>query len=159
TARQSLTRTLVALSIEWPGLLGAPVTWPVTIWAMIASPTSKRIGDPAAGTIAIHERTPDGSRRAPLMPQGPAAWAAALDLGGLGEALALAVRGSLARARLLHGPARSVLADRLVREVAAATNPRPPLGVAPWAYLAAVHAERHRRATRQLAAVRARAAT
>ena len=39
------------------------------------------------------------------------------------------------------------------------TNPPPPPGTPGWAYLAAVHAERHQRAMRQLAAVRTRAAT
>jgi uncharacterized RDD family membrane protein YckC len=159
TARQSLTRALVALSIEWPGILAAPVTWLVTIWVMIASPTSKRIGDHVAGTIVIHERTPAGSAWAPVMPYGLETWAATLDLTGLDDDLALAVRSFLARARRLREPACSMLGERLVREVAAVTNPPPPAGVPPWAYLAAVHAERHRRAAQRLAAVRARAAT
>jgi uncharacterized RDD family membrane protein YckC len=158
TFRQALTRGLVAFAIEWPGLLAAPVTWLVTIWVMIASPLSKRLGDHVAGTIVIHERTPAAWGWVPAMPAPLGAWAATLDLAGLDDELAFAVRSFLARNRKLREPARSVLGERLVREVAAATNPPPPAGTPAWMYLAAVHAERHRRAMAQLASVRARAA-
>jgi uncharacterized RDD family membrane protein YckC len=159
TFRQALTRALVALSIEWPGLLGAPITWLVTIWVMIASPLNKRLGDHVAGTIVIHERTPTAWGWVPAMPGHLAPWAATLDLTALDDDLALAVRSFLARNRHLREPARTVLGDRLVREVAAVTNPPPPPGTPGWMYLAAVHAERHRRARVQLESVRARAAT
>ena len=158
TFRQALARTLVALAVEWPGLVLAPVTWLVTIAVMIASPRSKRLGDHAAGTIVIHERTPTAWGWIPAMPPPLAAWAATLDLTGLDDDLALAVRMFLARNRRLREPARSALGERLVREVAAVTNPPPPPGTPAWMYLAAVHAERHRRAMRNLATVRSRAA-
>jgi uncharacterized RDD family membrane protein YckC len=159
TFRQALTRSLVALAIEWPGLIGAPITWLVTIWTMIGNPQSKRLGDHVAGTIVIHERTPAAWGWVPTMPPELATWATTLDLAGLDDDLALGTRNFLARNRSIREPARSALGQRLVREVAAATNPPPPPGTPAWKYLAAVHAERHRRATRQLAAVRARAAT
>jgi uncharacterized RDD family membrane protein YckC len=159
TFRQALTRALVALAIEWPGILLAPLTWVVTIWIMIASPLSKRLGDHVAGTIVIHERTPAAWGWVPAMPPALAAWAATLDLSALDDDLALAVRSFLARNRRLREPARRVLGERLVREVAAVTNPPPPAGTPAWMYLAAVHAERHRRAMLQLATVRSRAAT
>ena len=158
TFRQALARSLVALAVEWPGLLMAPLTWLVTIWIMIASPQSKRLGDHAAGTLVIHERTPTAWGWVPAMPPALAAWAATLDLTGLDDDLALAVRAFLARNRRLREPARSALGERLVREVAAVTNPPPPPGTPAWMYLAAVHAERHRRAMRNLATVRSRAA-
>jgi hypothetical protein len=126
---------------------------------MIASPLSKRLGDHVAGTIVIHERTPAAWGWVPAMPAPLASWAATLDLAGLDDELAFAVRSFLARNRKLREPARSVLGERLVREVAAVTNPPPPAGTPAWMYLAAVHAERHRRAMVQLASVRARAAT
>lgn len=157
--RQALTRALVALAIEWPGLIGAPVTWLVTIFVMIASPLNKRLGDHVAGTIVIHERTPSAWGWVPAMPYGLAAWAATLDLTALDDDLALAVRSFLARNSKLAEPARSVLGERLVREVAAVTLPPPPPGTPAWMYLAAVHAERHRRARLQLESVRTRAAT
>jgi hypothetical protein len=125
---------------------------------MIGNPQSKRLGDHVAGTIVIHERTPAAWGWVPTMPPELAAWAATLDLTGLDDDLALGTRNFLARNRSIREPARSSLGQRLVREVAAVTNPPPPPGTPAWKYLAAVHAERHRRATRQLAAVRARAA-
>ena len=159
TFRQSLTRTLVAFAIEWPGVLLAPLTWLATIWIMIASRQSKRLGDHVAGTIVIHERTPAAWGWTPAMPPSLAMWAATLDLAGIDNNLAGAVRAFLARNRRIREPARSQLGERLVREVAAVTNPPPPAGTPAWMYLAAVHAERHRRAMARLSEVRARAAT
>jgi uncharacterized RDD family membrane protein YckC len=159
TFRHALSRGLVGIAIEWPGVILPPITWLVTIWAMIANPQSKRIGDHVAGTVVIHERTPAAWGWVPQMPPGMAAWAATLDLTGLDDELALAVRQYLARNRRIREPARTQLGQRLAREVAAVTNPPPPPNAPGWAYLAAVHAERHRRAIRQLAAVRTRAAT
>ena len=156
--RQALGRNLVGAAIEWPGFIGAPLTWLATIWVMVASPQSKRIGDHVAGTVVIHERTPAAWGWVPQMPAGLAGWAATLDLTGLDDDLGLAIRHFLSRNRQIREPARSQLGDRLAREVAAVTNPPPPAGVPGWAYLAAVHAERHQRALRQLAAVRSRAA-
>lgn len=157
--RQTLTRGLVSLAIEFPGLVLPPVTWLATIWVMIASPLSKRPGDHVAGTIVIHERTPVAWGWVPAMPPGLAMWAATLDLAALDDDLAVAVRSFLARNRRLREPARSMLGERLVREVAAVTNPPPPAGTPAWMYLAAVHAERHRRAMLHLASVRSRSAT
>jgi len=159
TFRHALSRGLVGVAIEWPGFIGAPLTWLATIWTMIASPQSKRIGDHVAGTIVIHERTPAAWGWVPQMPPGLDGWAATLDLAGLDDDLGLAVRHFLARNRQIREPARTQLGQRLAREVAAVTNPPPPENTPGWAYLAAVHAERHRRAIRQLAAVRSRAAT
>jgi uncharacterized RDD family membrane protein YckC len=158
TFRQALARGLVGAAIEWPGVIGAPLTWLATIWTMIVSPQSKRIGDHVAGTSVIHERTPAAWGWVPQMPPGLAGWATTLDLGGLDDDLALAVRHYLARNRFIREPARTQLGHRLAREVAAVTNPPPPAGTPGWAYLAAVHAERHRRAIGQLVAVRTRAA-
>jgi hypothetical protein len=124
---------------------------------MIGHPLSKRIGDHAAGTFVIHERNVEAWGWVPSMPPGLAAWAATLDLAGLDDDLALAVRHFLARNRQLKEPERSHLGYALAREVAAVTKPPPPPGTPGWAYLAAVHAERHARAMRRLAQVRGRA--
>jgi uncharacterized RDD family membrane protein YckC len=159
TFRQALTRGLVGVAIEWPGFVAPPLTWLVSLWTMVASPQGKRIGDHAAGTLVIHDRTPSAWGWVPQMPPGMAGWAATLDLAGLDDELALAVRHFLARNRSLREPARTRLGHQLAREVAAVTNPPPPPQTPGWAYLAAVHAERHQRAMRHLATVRARAAT
>jgi uncharacterized RDD family membrane protein YckC len=158
TFRHALTRGLVGTAVEFPGVVGAPMTWVITLWTMIANPRSRRIGDQVAGTVVIHERTPAAWGWAPSMPPGLADWAATLDLAGLDDDLALVVRHYLARNRWLREPARSRLGLRLAQEVAAVTNPPAPPNTPGWAYLAAVHAERHRRAQRQLAAARGRAA-
>jgi uncharacterized RDD family membrane protein YckC len=156
--RQALARGLVAAAIEWPGLLAPPLTWLACVWTMTVSPQGKRLGDYAAGTLVIHDRTPAVWGHAPLMPPGLAGWAATLDLAGVDDDLALAVRHFLARVRQLRDPARTHLAHRLAAEVAAVTRPAPPPGLSAWAFLAAVHAERHRRARYRLAALRARSA-
>jgi uncharacterized RDD family membrane protein YckC len=159
TFRHAVTRGLVGAALEWPGFVAAPLTWLATIVTMLASPQGKRLGDHVAGTMVIHERTPAAWGWVPQMPPGLGEWAATLDLAGLDDDLALAVRHFLARNRKIVEPARSQLGQRLAREVAAVTNPPPPPGTAGWAYLAAVHAERHQRALRQLAAVRSRSST
>jgi uncharacterized RDD family membrane protein YckC len=158
TFRQALVRGLVGAAIEWPALLLGPIGWLITLWTMLASPQGKRVGDYAAGTLVIHDRTPASWGWVPVMPAGLAGWAATLDLAGLDDELALAVRHYLARNRQIKEPARTRLGLALAREVAAVTNPPPPSDAAGWAYLAAVYAERHTRALRQLANVRARAA-
>jgi len=156
--RQALTRALVGASLEWPGVVLPPLTWLASLWMMIAHPHGKRLGDLAAGTIVIHERTPEAWGWVPAMPPHLAGWARTLDLVGLDDDLALAVRHFLARNRQLKEPARSRLGYQLARQVAAVTNPPPPPGTPGWAYLAAVLAERHRRAALRLAATRQRAA-
>jgi hypothetical protein len=157
--RQALARGLVGAGIEFPGVIGAPLTWLATFPIMLASPQGKRIGDHVAGTVVIHERTPAAWGWVPRMPPELAGWAATLDLAGLDDNVALSVRQYLARNREIREPARTQLGQLLAREVAAVTNPPAPPGVPGWAYLAAVHAERHRRSQRQLAGVRRRAAT
>jgi uncharacterized RDD family membrane protein YckC len=158
TFRHALARGLVGMAIEFPGIILPPLTWVATFWAMLASPNGQRIGDHMAGTLVIHERTPSAWGWAPTMPPGLAIWAATLDLGGLDDDLALIVRHFLARNRNLREPARTELGRRLAAEVAAVTNPPPPPGTPGWAYLAAVHAERHRRALHQLTIARGRTA-
>jgi uncharacterized RDD family membrane protein YckC len=158
TFRHALARGLVGLAIEFPGIIAPPITWVITVWAMLASPDGQRIGDHLAGTLVIHERTPAAWGWVPAMPPGLATWAATLDLAGLDDDLALVVRHFLARNRNLREPARTELGRRLAAEVAAVTNPPAPPGTPGWAYLAAVHAERHRRAMHQLAVARTRTA-
>ncbi|MEV4758445.1 RDD family protein [Micromonospora sp. NPDC049559] len=155
--RQALTRGLVGAAVELPGLL-PPLTWLACIVTMLVSPSGKRFGDYAAGTLVIHDRGVTTWGWFVRMPPPLAAWAATLDLAGLDDDLALAVRHYLARYRRLRQPARDQLGSRLAAEVAAVTRPLPPPGTPFWAYLAAVHAERQRRALHRLAAVRARSA-
>jgi uncharacterized RDD family membrane protein YckC len=155
--RHSLTRSLVGAVVEFPGLFMPFIGWALSIILMTSSPLSKRLGDHLAGTFVIHERNLEAWGWVPAMPPGLAGWASTLDLAGLDDDLALAVRHFLARNRRFREPARTRLGQQLAREVAHVTSPPPPPGTPGWAYLAAVHAERHARAMRRLAAVRGRA--
>jgi uncharacterized RDD family membrane protein YckC len=157
--RHALTRSLVSVAVEWPGLVLPLVTWIASLATMLSNPRGKRLGDLAAGTMVIHERTPASWGWVPGMPPPLASWASTLDLTGLDDDLALAVRHFLARGHGLAEPERSRLGQALATEVAAATTPPPPPGVPGWAYLAAVLAERHRRAAHRLARARAVTAT
>ena len=157
--RHSLTRTIVGVAVEFPAVVLPFGGWILSMVSMMSSPLSKRLGDHAAGTFVIHERNLEAWGWVPVMPAALAGWASTLDLAGLDDDLALAVRHFLARNRKLREPARTALGASLARQVAAVTSPPPPAGTPGWAYLAAVHAERHQRAMRRLAAVRGRAAT
>jgi uncharacterized RDD family membrane protein YckC len=152
--RHALTRNLVCVTVEWPGLAFPVVTWAISLGTMLANPRAKRLGDFAAGTMVIHERTPAAWGRVPAMPPQLAQWARLLDLTGLDDDLALAVRHFLARNRTLREPVRTRLGYALAAEVAGRTTPPPPPGIPGWAYLAAVLAERNRRAASRLAAAR-----
>ena len=111
--RQAMTRGLVSAAIEFPGLLAPPLTWLACLWTMTVSPQSKRLGDYAAGTVVIHERTPSVWGWMPPYAPGLAGWAGTLDLAGMDDELALAVRHYLSRQRQLREPARSQLGYRL----------------------------------------------
>ncbi|GIF48864.1 transporter [Asanoa ferruginea] len=153
--RHALTRSLVGVATEWPGVLLPPVTWIAALATMLGNPRGKRLGDLVAGTMVIHERTPASWGWVPGMPPRLAGWAVTLDLTGVSDDLALAVRHFLARGRDLREPARSNLGRALAAELAAVTTPPAPPDVPGWAYLAAVVAERHRRARVRLARARA----
>ncbi|MGY0234532.1 RDD family protein [Longispora urticae] len=153
TFRHALTRTLVGVAVEWPG-----IALPAGLWVMLVHPQGKRIGDLAAGTFVIHDRAPAQWGWVPPMPPALSGWARNLDLSGLPDDLALAVRHYLARNRSLRIDARQRLGFALAAEVTACTTPPPPPNTPGWAYLAAVLAERNRRAAGRLVAARAASA-
>ncbi|BBH69520.1 transporter [Actinoplanes sp. OR16] len=144
--RHAFTRSLVGFAIEWPGLLFPLVTWMISFGTMIGSSRGRRIGDLAAGTMVVHVRRPYPWLPVPPMPAALGPWAVVADLSALDDGLALAVRQYLSRAPVLREPQRSRLGHELASEVAAAVRPAPPAGTPPDAYLAAVLAERRRRA-------------
>ncbi|WP_412541735.1 RDD family protein [Longispora sp. K20-0274] len=158
TFRHALTRTLVAVAAEWPGLALPPLTWLASLWMMLVHPQGKRIGDLTAGTLVIHDRAPAQWGWVPPMPPALAGWARNLDLSGLPDDLALAVRHYLSRNRALRAPARQRMGYALAAEVMACTTPPAPPNTPGWAYLAAVLAERNRRAAGRLVAARAASA-
>ncbi|GLY68242.1 RDD family protein [Amycolatopsis taiwanensis] len=145
--RHALTRALTGVIVDFG---------PVLVWSVVAvvvslcSARSKRVGDFLAGTVVIQERSPDTA--APQMfpmPPALASWAGQLDLSGLTDDLALAIRQYLARYHQLRPEARDALGHDLVWEVAGRIGASPPHGVPGWAYLQAVLAERRNRAAGQ----------
>jgi len=144
--RHAFTRALVGVAVEWPGLLLPFFTWVISMATMISSPQGRRLGDYAAGTLVIHERAPAPWGWVPAMPPHLASWAARLDLSGLDDELALACRNYLARAREIREPQHSRFAYDLANEVGARIRQAPPGGTPLWVFLAAVLAERRRRA-------------
>src|SRR5262245_24167884 len=157
--RHAIVRALVGAAVEWPGLLMPLITWAASLVTMISNPQSKRLGDLAAGTVVIHDRSPATWGWVPATPLPLRTWASTLDLTGLDDELALAVRHFLARSRRLQEPFRTQLGMKLAAEVIAKTNPPPPPSTPGWAYLAAVLGERHRRTAARLATARAAHAT
>ncbi|BCJ37427.1 transporter [Actinocatenispora thailandica] len=156
--RHALTRALVGLAVEWPGLLVPPVSWLLCLGVMVGQRSGRRLGDLAAGTLVVHERSPQSWGWVPAMPVELAGWAQRLDLTALDDQLANTVRHYLARNRRIGEPARTRLGLALASQVAAQTTPPAPPGTPGWAYLAAVVAERHRRSLHRQAVRRGIAA-
>ncbi|WP_232521370.1 RDD family protein [Micromonospora phaseoli] len=153
--RQSVSRALVGVAVEWPGLVLPLLSWVAGVTVMLSDPRGRRLGDLVAGTMVVHTRVAARWRPVPGTVPALAAWAHTLDLSRLDAPLALAARQYLARAHRFSEPARGELARRLWHQVAAVTTPPPPAGLPESAYLAAVLSERHRRARHLLAGERA----
>lgn len=143
--RHALTRGLVGLVIECPGLLAPPLTWTLGSWTMLLNGKGKRIGDIAAGTMVLQERLPARGRYVAVMPPPLATWASGLDLTRVSDDLALTTRQFLSRAHELRDGPRTAIGQRLVDEFAAVTTPPPPPNTPGWWYLAAIIAERRNR--------------
>ncbi|MFG1928025.1 RDD family protein [Cryptosporangium sp. NPDC048952] len=153
--RHALTRGLIGVAVEWPGLLLAPLTWIFGSACILFTARAKRLGDLAAGTIVLVERLPDLRGQQIVMPPELARWARDLDLAGIDDALAMTLRQFLTRSGGMRAEARASLGRRLADEVYHSTTPPPPPGTPAWAYLTAVLAERRRREADRLAARRA----
>ncbi|MFC0508160.1 RDD family protein [Micromonospora costi] len=153
--RQSLTRALVGVAVEWPGLVLPLLSWVAGVTVMLTDRRGRRLGDLVAGTLVVHTRAAAVWRPVPTAVPPLVGWAYTLDLTRLDDDLALAARQYLARVHQLVEPARSRLARGLWAEVAAVTTPPPPLPAPETVYLAAVLGERHRRAVHRLHRTRA----
>ena len=139
--RQAFVRGLVGAFVERPGItffMGGVIT-------MLLNGKGKRIGDLLGGTVVLQERVAVRGGAVAAMPPQLSAWAAALDLSGLSDGLALSVRQFIARSNDLTAAAREDLGGRLVAAVLAVVTPAPPPGTPGWAVLSAVLAERRRR--------------
>ncbi|WP_436777309.1 RDD family protein [Yinghuangia sp. YIM S09857] len=139
--RHALVRGLVGVFADFWTTSGCGA-----VISSLASTRGKRLGDQAAGTFVVQERTP-GARHVPVaMHPAAAAWASGLDLSRLTDDLALQARQYLGRIAQLDPAVAAALGTRLAGEVAARIGVTPPNGVHPASFLAAVLAERQRRA-------------
>ncbi|WP_406286167.1 RDD family protein [Embleya sp. NBC_00896] len=115
------------------------------VFSSLASRNGKRLGDMAAGTFVVRERTP-GMRRLPIpLHPAAAAWATGVELSGLSDDLALTIRQYLGRLDQLDPGIAASLGERLTVETSARIGMAPPPGMHPVVYLSAVLAERQRR--------------
>jgi uncharacterized RDD family membrane protein YckC len=141
--RHSLVRALAMVFLDFwvtSGVVGG--------LSALTSSTSKRMGDHLAGTIVVGERIPRASsaHQEITMPVPLSGWAAGLDLVALPDTLVLNVRTFLHRAPTLDPTVRVRTAERLATQVAGHVRTPAPAGTPAEAYLAAVLAERTRRA-------------
>ncbi|MFL6288605.1 MAG: RDD family protein [Actinomycetes bacterium] len=121
----------------------------ISVITSLLSPEGKRLGDYLAGTVVVRERAPRSPVQksyAPWIHPALQPWAATLDLSRLQPATAMGVRQFLSRAHSLTPDARQRLGASLYAEVAQQVSPPPPMPVPAETYLAAVLAERARRA-------------
>lgn len=131
----------------------------VELWAtlgglalLVASTNEKarRIGDLLAGTYVVRDRVRLTLDEPPAPSPALAAWARGADIGVLPDALVVAARSFLLRSPHLTPQARAFTGTALARDVVASVSPPPPAGAHPEDVLAAVLAERRRRAEERL---------
>ncbi len=139
TSRHAITRALLGVVEIWM-LLGVPA-----LIASVLNTRAKRLGDMAAGTYVVTQRSRMRLLPPPQMPPPLAAWAAGADVAALPPGLTVAVRQFLARAATLTPASRASLGRQLVTEVLRYVAPAPPAGIHGEYVLAAVVAERRRR--------------
>ncbi len=140
--RHALTRGLAGVIVDfWMlGAFGA-----VGVLTSMCSPNARRVGDVLAGTVVVH-----GQRRVPfpllaVAPPWLLAWSGQLDLSGVTEDLALAVRQYLSRINTLTPAVQVNLGHTLLTVVCDRLQIPVPVGYPPVQILGAVIAERQRR--------------
>jgi uncharacterized RDD family membrane protein YckC len=139
TAQQAFVRALVGV-VEIYAMSGGPA-----FFSCLVSSRGKRLGDYAAGTYVVRDRTKLTLPAPPPMPHALAGWASSADVGAPPVGLALAVRQYLARVPTLDPASRQRLGDMLATRMAEYVAPPPPPGTTPWDFLAAVSATRRDR--------------
>jgi uncharacterized RDD family membrane protein YckC len=142
--RHALVRALAGIFdfIVTAGVLGVVTSF--------CSKQGRRTGDFMAGTAVVRERTPDSGvssagMAALAMPYPLLGWAQSLDLSVLPDEVALAARQYLTRMYELRPEIAARMGYDLMVEVSKYIQRPAPYGTPPWAYLAAVTAERRAR--------------
>ena len=129
----------------------------VGVLAVVTSFCSKqgrRTGDWLAGTVVVRDRAPDAGVSAPgmaalAMPYPLLGWAQQLDLSALPDDVALSARQYLTRMNEMRTDVAARMGHELATEVMRYVA-LPPAGTPPWAYLAAITAERRVRQMRSV---------
>ena len=126
---------------------GVLLSGSVAVITILVTRDNVRLGDLAAGTLVLRERT---GARAPTPasfgpPPGAEAYTASLDVSGLSGADYEAVRNLLLRAPSLDGRSRWEVAGQLGTYIAGRMRHSPPPGMAPELFLACVAAAYQRR--------------
>lgn len=117
------------------------------VTALVTRPP-RRLGDLAAGTFVVAERTPGGSAEA-MRFEAPAEWrdyAARLDVGALDPTAYAAVRTALRRARRLTPDDAEAMLGRVAAAVSPRVAPSPPSDIGAGAFLTCVAAVAQRHA-------------
>jgi uncharacterized RDD family membrane protein YckC len=128
------------------GFLGLIDLWATTgavaVLSVLLTRDNQRLGDLAAGTLVIRERSGAGRPRVAAFspPHGLEAYTTTLDVAGLTPDEYGAVRSFLLRAPSLPPPVRAGLAAELAGTVAARMRHTPPPWLPPEAFLACVAA-------------------
>ena len=133
--RHAAIRGILALVDKYAffsGLLG--------IVSILVTARNQRLGDLAAGTIVLRERTAAKAPTATTLPipAGLESYAATLDLGGLSTADYTTVRSFLVRSGSLAPDVRADLARQLAVPVSLRLRTQPPPGVSPELFLQCV---------------------
>lgn len=144
-AHHAFVRALLGF-VEIYLLGGAPA-----FFAILLNSRGKRLGDMAAGTYVVRERTTLELQPPVVMPTHLADWAQRSDMTPLPVTTALAVRQFLGQAHDAGNEARARVGTDLARSVATHVAPPPPPGTHPEDFMAAVLAERGRRDALRLA--------
>jgi uncharacterized RDD family membrane protein YckC len=128
------------------GVLGLVDFWvasgAVAVIAVLASRNNQRLGDMAAGTLVLRERTGAAQPQAISFPPPPGleSYTRLLDTAAIGAAEYQAVRSFLLRRLALAPAARESLGTQLATQLAARVSPPAPPGTHPESFLAAVAA-------------------
>lgn len=139
SSRHTLTRALVG----WPEIY--LTTGIVAVIAALSSSRVKRLGDQAAGTYVVSERSRLKLAPPPQMPVELEQWAVRADIAPLTPDLSAALRQFIPRAAALAPVARKAHGRQLLERVLLSVAPLPPPGHHPETVLRAVAAERYRR--------------
>lgn len=139
--RHAFTRAMIGVIELWFSM-GS-----IAAISVFVSKQGLRIGDYAAGTIVIKERIPLQLTLPIAMPTQLQQWAQSADIGSIPTATALSARQFLLRKDTLTGRAREEMGLLLAQQLQDFVYPLPAQMPHPELFIAAVLAERSRRAS------------